>query len=430
MLKQTLQHQTVAATKPEDKRTRIVVLTEVYYPEQTSTGYLLTKTAEGLAENYRVKVATGPATNFFQKVGYPAYEVKDNVEIFRCRGTKFDKNFVLGRLLNLVTCSTAIFWKALLICQRGETILVVTNPPLLPFIALLLKWLKTCRFVLLIHDVYPEVLVASQISRSSSAIVKIGAIANRILYNQASKIITLGRDMTKLAQAKLTDQDKVVCIPNWADHEIVPTNRHENVMLRELGVADKFVVLYAGNMGRTHGIENLAASAQILEKNSNIHFLFLGFGAKQKWLEEYVHSENLTSVSIISPRPRSEQIIFLNACDVAIISFVPGMAGVSVPSRMYNQMAAGKPIIAVTDDWSELAEVVREEEIGWVVKPGDLDSLVHTIQFAAEHPQLCTQMGSRAAEVAQTKYTFTEADQSYQKLFKELFSSEGKLQTG
>ncbi|QEI40682.1 hypothetical protein BMF77_01254 [Dolichospermum sp. UHCC 0315A] len=208
---------------------RIWILSELYFPEQTSTGHILTKIAEGLAEEYEVKVITGAATNFLIREKRPKYEVRYGVEIFRCQGTAFNKNFFWGRIVNLITGSTSILWKALQACKYGEIILVVTNPPLLPFVALILRWLKK-----------------------------------------------------------------------------------------------------------------------------------------------------------------------------------------------YNQMAAGKPIIAVADDWSELAEVVREEEIGWIVKPGDIQGLVNTIKFASDHPELCLQMGVKAAKVASSKYTFTQTDQAYKKLFKEI----------
>jgi glycosyltransferase involved in cell wall biosynthesis len=404
---------------------RILVLSELYFPEQTSTGYLLTKTSEGLAESFDVKVISGPATNFLQKTSAPNYEIRNRVEIFRCKGTSFDKNSLLGRLTNLLTRSATIFWKTLLISNRQDIILVVTNPPLLPFVALIVKYLKRCQLVLLIHDVYPEVLIATGLAKPSSAIVSIGQILNRILYQNSDRIISLGRDMSKLAQAKLSNQSdlKICCIPNWADNDLVkPTDRASNPLLQELKLSDRFVILYAGNIGRTHGIEYLAEAAKILQTKTNIHFLVLGFGAKQKWLEDYVKKENLHSITIIPPRPRSEQINFLNACDVALISFVPGMAGVSVPSRMYNQMAAGKPIIAVAEDWSELAQVVREEEIGWVIQPGNIQGLISTIEQAAANPQLCAKMGAKAAVVAQNKYDFIQADRAYKQLFSELFN--------
>jgi colanic acid biosynthesis glycosyl transferase WcaI len=411
---------------------RVWILSELYFPEQTSTGYILTKIAEGLAEEYEVKVITGLGKTSLNSEHHRAYEVKDGVEIFRCPSTLFNKDFFWGRLVNLITQSLSILWKAWRLCQHRDVILVVTNPPLLPFVALALKWLKKCKFVLLIHDVYPEVLVAAGLCSSSSLIAKIGQIVSAFLYTQASKIITLGRDMTKIVEAKLannteqrTSKSKIYLIPNWAEYETVrPSDRYDNPLLQELGCGDRFVILYVGNMGKTHGIEDLGEVVKILQVDSSIYFVVLGFGAKKKWLEEYVKSQNLQNISIISlsTRPRSQQSISLNAGDVAVISYVPGMAGISVPSRMYNQMAAGKPIIAVADDWSELAEVVREEKIGWVIKPGDIQGLVDTIQFAAANPDICVQMGMRAAEVAQTKYSFAHAIQAYKKLFEEIFS--------
>ncbi|MCZ8038962.1 MAG: glycosyltransferase family 4 protein [Microcystis sp. LE17-20A] len=403
---------------------RIIILTELYFPEQTSTGYLLTKTAEGLAKEYKVKVITGPATNFFLAEKSPPQETINNVDVIRCVGTTFNKDYFWGRILNILTRTIAIFLKCLILCQQEDCLLVVTNPPLLPLVALLIKWLKNCRYVLLVHDVYPEVLIATQFLSPSSALVKILNVANKVIYKNAIKIISLGRDMNKLIESKLSSKEtnKIYLITNWADEEIVATEKHDNPMIKELNFSHKFIVLYAGNIGITHGIEYLALAAEKLKLNSSIHFIVLGFGSKQSWLVEYISGKDLKNISILPPRLRSEQIIFLNACDIALISFIPGMGGVSVPSRMYNQMAAGKPIIAITDDSSELAQVVQEENIGWVVAPGNLDKLVETIEFAASHPDICKQMGDRAAVISKTKYNFDLTDQKYKQLFRDIFA--------
>ena len=322
----------------------IWILTEIYFPEQTSTGYLLTKTAEGLSQDYMVKVITGPATNFLKSVDCSSHETRNNVEIFRCGGTSFNKDFLLRRLVNSVTRSLAIFLQALKLCKKEDVLLVVTNPPLLPFVGVLLKWLKGCRFVLLVHDIYPEVLVAAGVISTSSSFFKSAQVANSFLYRQADRIISLGRDMTKLVHAKLPNDQfkKVYFIPNWAENEIIhPTPKHTNQLIQDLRLNDHFVCLYAGNMGKTHGIEYLAETAKRLKGDKQlVHFVFLGFGSKKYWLEEYIDSHQLDNVTILPPRPRAEQIVFLNACDVAIIAFMPGMAGVSVPSRTYNQMAS------------------------------------------------------------------------------------------
>ena len=243
----------------------------------------------------------------------------------------------------------------------------------------------------------------------------------RKLYRAVERVIVLGRDMERLVMKKLgSGPSRIVVIPNWADaDEITPSARDTNPLLEELGLGpDRFVIQYAGNMGRTHGIESLLEAAVLLKEETEYHFLFIGSGAKKSWLEEQVTQHGLRNVTILPNRPRSDQEVFLNACDVAVISFLSGMAGVSVPSRMYNVMAAGKPIIAVCDDDSELALVVREEDIGWVIAPGDARATADAVRAARSDRQRLSEMGERARAAAVTKYPLSRAVESYSRLLR------------
>jgi glycosyltransferase involved in cell wall biosynthesis len=234
------------------------------------------------------------------------------------------------------------------------------------------------------------------------------------------RIIVLGRDMDRLVKGKLDkEHSRVIIIPNWADLDsVVPASKDANLLLKELGLGQKFVVQYAGNMGRTHGLESLLDSAEALARDANVHFLFIGTGAKKPWIERLVRERKLTNVTVLGNRPRADQPNFLNACDVSIISFVPGMAGISVPSRMYNIMAAGKPIIAVADSCSEIALVVEEENIGWVVPPGQSDEISKVIKAAYSNPRLLMEMGQRAHLIAEKKYSIASVIDSYHELIK------------
>ena len=97
------------------------------------------------------------------------------------------------------------------------------------------------------------------------------------------------------------------------------------------------------------------------------------------WLRSQARDRGLAGVRVLETLPRSEQLAFLNGCDVAVISFVPGMAGVSVPSRLYNVLAAGKPVLGVADEDSELARVIREEGVGVLVAPDRPDELAEAL---------------------------------------------------
>jgi colanic acid biosynthesis glycosyl transferase WcaI len=405
---------------------RIWVLTELYYPEHTSTAYFLTEIAQSLAKKYDVSVLTGNAMYEQQGKTLRDREVVEQVDILRCQGTSFNKNYLLGRLLNGCSRSLSIFWQSLWHCSSSDVILVVTNPPLLPVMALLLKWLKGCRFVLLVHDVYPEVLVASGLTQRHSLLYRTIYAVNSIVCRNSSHIITLGRDMSQLIQAKLPKHHHhpITCIPNWAEVESIhPIAKTSSALLQQLNLTDKFVVLYAGNMGRTHDLEILAEAAQTLAiESSQIHFLFIGAGAKKQWLEQYCQDHQLTNITVLPYLPHAEKNTAINSCDLSVISFLPGMAGVSVPSRMYNQMAAGKPLLAIADDWSELAQVIQEENIGWVTSSGNSEALVEILRQADRHREIGQVMGAKAAAITNQKYTLKQASQAYEAVFDQLFN--------
>jgi len=402
---------------------RVFVVSELYFPEETSTGYLLTKTAEGIAAEIPVTAICSQPTYSARGTRAPARERRNGVDIERCAGTTFDKNSLAGRALNAVTISLSLWWRVLMRIRREDAVIVVTNPPFLPFGVLVACRLRGARCALLVHDVYPEVLVAAGLSRSSSVVARVARLATQWLYRHSDRVIVLGRDMETLAQRKLDgDGSKIVVIPNWADaEEIVPTPKATNPLLGELALSGSFVVQYAGNMGRTHGLETLFAAAQRVR--GEVRWLFIGSGAKKAWLEKSIAREGMTTMTVLGNRPREDQPVFLAACDVAVISFVPGMAGVSVPSRMYNIMAAGKPIIAVADEESELARVVSEERIGWVIRPGDVDGLVALLDRIAGEPDLLREYGARARAVASTKYARPVAIERYLRLMRELLAA-------
>lgn len=408
------------------QKSKILVLSEIFFPEFTSTGYFLTKIAEGLSDNYVVQSVTGPISSDSQIADVFDEEKINRIKIHRCRGTEFDKNWFPGRVVNGITRSLSIFFKAFLLCDRQDIIFVVTNPPLLPFFALLLAWLKGCKVVLLVHDVYPEALIASGLIKKDSLPSTIIQMTNTFLCRNADKIVTIGRDMSKVLGDKISDQEKLCCIPNWADLELVhPSSKQDNKVLQDLDMTDNFIVLHAGNMGRTHDIELLAHAALVFEKEkSNIRFVFVGSGAKKEWLAEFIAANNLSNTYLLPFLPHSEKNVSLNACDVAIISYLPGMAGISVPSRMYNHLASGKPIIAVADEWSELAQVVLDDNVGWTSPTTDLDSLVDIIRQAAHNPEHCQQMGAKAAAIAREKYTLAHANKAYSALFGSLVNAE------
>ena len=398
---------------------RIWVLSEYFYPNEINTGYVMSEIAAGLQQQFDVRVISGPEANFLNGASAKPRERWCGIDIRRCRGTSFNRKSFAGRITNAVTLSLVIFTAAIGAVQRGDIVLVVTNPPFLPLLALLVKWLKRARLVVVVHDVYPEAAIAARLLDRNSLVARLMAVATRTVFRQSDRVVTLGRDMCQLVREKVgADRANcVVIIPNWAEHERVqPLPRVANPLLKQLGLQDKFVVLHAGNMGHVQDIELLARAAFLLRENQRVAFLFVGSGVKKQWLEDTVRAQHLSNVTLCQPQARDQQQIFLNACDIAVLALVDGMGGVSVPSRLYSQMAAAKPWIAAVDADSEVAAVIGEERIGWVVPTGDADALAHAIEAAAADPELCQLMGERAREAAVSRYRLLDAVTAYQRL--------------
>ncbi len=400
--------------KPAKKRT-LWVVTELYYPEETSTGYYLTRIAEGLTDVFDVKALCGQPNYSARGARAPKHEERSGVEIFRCAGTTFNKNVIIFRLINIFTLTCSIFFRSLIHFHAGDRVLVVTTPPSLPFIVAFASLIKGASYTLLIHDNYPEILIAAGKIRNNSLIARGLNFFNRWLYKHAAKIIVVGRDMKELIGSKTSGLDiPIAVIPNWAELETVePGLRSNNELLQELGLTVKFVLLYAGNLGYPNDVETIVTCAEMLADVPDIHFIFLGAGVKVPLVRHAIEKNNLKNVTLLPPKPRSEQIVFLNACDIALVSLVAKMRGVSMPSRTYNILAAGKPILAIVESNTEVTKVIEEENVGWSVPPGEPDLLREKILETYGKRKMIELHGTNARKAAITKYSLEKAIEKY-----------------
>ncbi len=398
------------------RRSTLWVVSELFHPDETSTSHYLSQLAFGLSD-------TGPVKAISTRTkGTPlaAHEVHRGIEIFRCSVPSLDKNRLGPRLAKALLSTASMLGLCLFKIRRGDTVMAVTNPPTLPMFLVPLMKLKGVRTVLRIDDVYPDSAVAAGILDASSLLYRCVLGANRFLYRFADSIITLGRDMADVVSRRMSrDEDKVKVIPNFADlDEIRPLPKQGNPILQQLGIEDRFVVLIAGNIGRVQGIPALVEAASLLA-NEPIAFLFVGGGALEGFVRKQISEKNLTNVFLWPNQPRSKQSEFLSACDVALLTLAENMYGIGVPSRLYNYMAAERPVVGVVDANSEPGLVIREEEIGWVAKPGNAHSIAQAVRTAKQSTEL-EAMGKKARRIALRDYSSEAVVAAYARLMSEL----------
>ena len=399
-------------TKP-----RIWVVTELYYPEDGATGHLLTQIAEGLTDSAEINVLTAQPSYTQKRGTSPRLEVHNDVRIRRCRSTSFSKDRLLLRLVNMATVLMSFSWNMIWHFRRGDSVLVVTNPPPLPFVVLLACRLRGAKCNLLIHDIYPDVLVPTGYVTEQSLPYRMIDFLSKALFSRVDQIVAIGRDMKQRVLRKAASlESRTHVIANWCDHEqIRPIPKHENPIRQQLGLADKFVVQYSGNVGRTHGLETIALAAKLLEDQGkiDIHWLVCGEGGGRASFESKCQELELTSVTTHDFFARKDLRHSLTVGDIGIVSFIKGMSGISVPSRMYNFFAAGLPLIGVTEADSELALTIKENDIGWVVDPGDPEALANCVLEVYEDRKDVPDMSIRCRETSTTRFLRSIAIDKY-----------------
>lgn len=357
---------------------RLWVVSELYFPEETSTGYFLTRIAEGLVDQFDIQVVCSRPTYSERHLAVAWQEKRHGTTIHRMRSTRLNKDSLFGRVINLVSFTLAALLFCLVRMRHGDRLLIVTNPPVLPPLVGLIAWFRRVKGVLLVHDVYPEVLIAT-------GHVKKGGLADRLLsavtrwtYRLYADVVVLGRDMENVARPKVAGSStQLHIISNWGDaDEIFPAPKKENPFRHLHGLQEQAIVQFSGNLGRTHDVESVLDAAAILAAERAITFCFIGYGGKSALIERRRREQVSENLYFVPRQPREMLGPMLASADAAVIAFIDRMYGVSVPSRMYNIMSAGVPIIAMAHPTSELALVVQEERCGWVIDPADTDGLV------------------------------------------------------
>ena len=301
--------------------------------------------------------------------------------------------------------------------QRGDVVLTVTAPFMLPYAVVAAAWLKGARSALIMHDLFPDVLVMAGLLKPRSVVAGVMRAANSLMFRALNAVVTIGRDAEAplLSYSGMT-RNKIHFIPNWTT--LVPAVRpvtSDNPFRKQLSA--RFVVGLSGNLGFTHDPEIVFEAARLLKDEPDIGFLLSGWGIGFEQLKQLQAEANLPNVSFVARVGDAELEAFLAAADLWIIPYRKDVAGVSVPSRFYNLLAVGRPVALVSEPEAEAALTVVENGLGWVVPPGRADQLAAAIRAASRSND--GDMVARAVKVA-ANFARARAMNGYAALIDEL----------
>ncbi len=387
-------------TTPSGTPIRVCYFNRCYWPDSTATGQLLTELAEDLAavHGMDVTVVTGYPTAAAEAVPLHAAATRNGVRIVRARGTTLSQRSFAGRATNYVTYFLSALAIALRLPRQHVTV-ALTDPPIIGLAALAAR--PQGGMIFFCQDIFPEVAGLLEDFRSPVVNTILDRL-NRYLTRRATRIVALGDTMaSRLVSGKGAAPQKITVIHNWADTSAIVPSPKSNAFAIEHGLADKFVVLHAGNIGLAQNLDMVIDAAERLKDRADITFLFIGDGQRKAGLQARVQERGLTNVRFLPFQPRDQLRWTYASSDVCLVSLKPGLAGYIVPSKLYPILAAGRAYIAAVDSITEVASLTARHRCGVVVPPGDAVALANQIVRLAADARERDSMGGRARVAAE-----------------------------
>jgi glycosyltransferase involved in cell wall biosynthesis len=232
-------------------------------------------------------------------------------------------------------------------------------------------------------------------------IVKWWEKVNVKVLDNAYRLITIGEGM-KSKISSYVSPDKIEIISCWTDSEFLkPVPKSKNKFIVDNKFEGKFLVLYSGNLGVTHDVEILVYLAE-LSKRNNLHFIIIGEGDKKRFIADLIQERKLSNIDLLSWQPVEMLPFSLSAADIAVVTLGTGASLMSVPSKLYDTMAVGSPLLIISEPEAEMARIVEDHNIGRSFQNGQLEEMLDFIYELMDNSE--TYLNFRENALAASKH--------------------------
>ena len=394
---------------------KLLIYAHYFYPDVASTGQILTELCEGMIDTFDITViCVVPSYSGTIDEKYKTkriYKEEHNgIKIIRVRVPEFQKSNKVSRIKNLL----AYFFNSLLATlkiEKQDYIYTISQPPILGgVLGVLGKWLKGGKLIYNIQDFNPEQTMAVGYSKNKLLLNTVMSV-DKFSCKKSDKVIVVGRDMQETLRNRFNNKKvpKNVFINNWINEkEIYPLEQnHPRVMefKEKYNLKDKFIIMYSGNIGLYYDLENIIKVIGEFKDREDVVFAFVGDGTVKDKVEAYVKENNLSNVTFIPYQDKADLIYSLNAADIHWVVNAKGIKGVSVPSKLYGVMAAGKPVLGVLDEGSEARLIVEDCNCGVCIEPGNYKEISNNIEYILNNKEEIRALGLNGRQYLETNLT-------------------------
>lgn len=385
---------------------KFVILTQYYPPEIGAPQTRLSELAKHLADcGHDVTVLTAMPNYPSGKI-YPGYAGIFRKE--RLCGSRVIRTFIypaqsahiVPRMMNYFSfvVSSSFFGSFML---DSPDFLMVESPPLFLGIAgLWLRWWKNSKLIFNVSDLWPETAVELGIVAKDGLATRMAYWLEKICYRSAWLITGQSKSIVENIRQRFPGRP-VFHLSNGVDTEFFSPDRKTAVARASLGTDEQFVAVYAGLHGHAQGLSQILKAARVLASDTRFRFVLIGEGPEKSGLQKMANQMGLANVRFLDPRLHAEIPGILAAADAILVPLVGQITG-AVPSKIYEGMASGRPLVVIAS--GEPAEIASEYNTGLTVTPNDTVRLVEALRNLRENSQLAKSFGENGRNAAITHF--------------------------
>jgi colanic acid biosynthesis glycosyl transferase WcaI len=391
---------------------KVLILSDRYAPEARAAAYLATRLAEALAaRGHEVRVISKRPDGFVPgEAPLPGgSEVRNEVRVLRLGGIRgagasipmraAEQLMLLGRLI-----------PRLLFGPRPD-VLIVYSPPL-PWVvpAMIMRVARGTPYVINLHDLYPQSAVDLGVLRNRG-IIRLARFLEKAAYRLAAQIVVAAPSSERLIAA-IAGSDKVRFSPNYVDIRTCTPGPRHNEFRRRLGIGDRFLVLYAGLIGRAQDLTIFVDCARRMMHRKDVVFAVVGDGVRLSEVRK--QAAGLTNVLFAPPVADAEYVACLRAADACLVSLDASFHAPAVPGKVGTIMAAGRPLIAAIPEGNDTRDLIAESGCGVAIAPGRSDLLERTIESMIGDPAMCEELGANGVRYAKRHLSLDAAIERFE----------------
>jgi colanic acid biosynthesis glycosyl transferase WcaI len=367
---------------------RILIVTQVFFPDTVSVSQHLSDIAFELTQNgHSVTVFTSKYGYENKKIRFKSKEIISGVEIFRLSQSTFGKSNIISRLLDFFTFDLSLIYKLINIKNNEYDIVFgSTNPPLLSFLSIIISKFKCIKFYYWVMDLQPELSISSGLIKKNSLLAKLLTFFGNYIINNSDKIISLDRFMTKYILSRGANVNNINTIPVWpVVSNLIDFNNQSNPFRIDNNFGNKIIIMYSGNHAYVHPLNTLLNLSLLLKNDQRFLFVFIGGGVRKKDVSNFKVSNSLSNIIQLPFQPRENLQNSLSAADLHVVIIGDGQVGYTHPNKIYGAIFIGKPIIYIGPKESHVTDILNQLPDNICVEHNQTDLLlIKILEFASK----------------------------------------------